>query len=91
MPIDFLKIDGMFVKACLNDLVKLEMIRSINNVGHVMGLKTIAEFVENQQIFDKLGEIEVDYAQGYWNGAPKPWVIEAEALSDTAPIASLSA
>ena len=73
MPIDFLKIDGMFVKDCLNDPVKLEMIRSINSIGHVMGLKTIAEFVENDQIFAKLGEIDVDYAQGYWNGPPKQW------------------
>jgi EAL domain-containing protein (putative c-di-GMP-specific phosphodiesterase class I) len=73
MPIDFLKIDGMFVKDCLDDPVKLEMIKSINSVGHVMGLKTIAEFVENDQIFSKLGEIKVDYAQGYWNGPPKQW------------------
>ena len=63
----------MFVKDCLNDPVKLEMIRSINSIGHVMGLKTIAEFVENDQIFAKLGEIDVDYAQGYWNGPPKQW------------------
>lgn len=73
MPIDFLKIDGMFVKDCLDDPVKLEMIRSINSVGHVMGVKTIAEFVENDAIFDQLGEIDVDYAQGYWNGVPIPW------------------
>ncbi len=73
MPIDFLKIDGMFVKDCLEDAVKLEMIKSINSVGHVMGLKTIAEFVENDQIFSKLGEIDVDYAQGYWNGPPTQW------------------
>ena len=49
------------------------MIRSINSIGHVMGLKTIAEVVENDQIFAKLGEIDVDYAQGYWNGPPKQW------------------
>ena len=73
MPIDFLKIDGIFVKDCLDDPVKLEMIKSINSIGHVMGLKTIAEFVENDQIFAKLGEIDVDYAQGYWNGSPKQW------------------
>lgn len=91
MPIDFLKIDGMFVKDCLDDPVKLEMIRSINSVGHVMGLKTIAEFVENKEIFDRLGEIDVDYAQGYWNGPPQPWAIEASPLNDIRPTAYLSA
>lgn len=75
MPVDFLKIDGMFVKECLNDPVKLEMISSINRVGHVMGLKTIAEFVENQAVFDKLKDIDIDYAQGYWNGKPVPWAL----------------
>ncbi len=76
MPIDYLKIDGMFVKDCLTDPVNLAMIDSINGIGQVMNLKTIAEFVENKEIFNKLGELGVDYAQGYWNGVPKPWVIE---------------
>ncbi len=75
LPIDYLKIDGMFVKDCLNDPVNLEMIKSINGIGHVMGLKTIAEYVENDQIFDTLAEIGVDYAQGFWNGPPQPWAI----------------
>ena len=75
MPVDYLKIDGMFVKDCVNDPVNLEMVGSINGIGQVMGLKTIAEFVENKAIFDKLAEIGVDYAQGYWNGPPKPWLI----------------
>jgi len=38
-------------------------------------MKTIAEFVENDEIFNKIEEIGVDYAQGYWNGPPKPWVL----------------
>ena len=76
MPIDYLKIDGMFVKDCLTDPVNLEMIASINGIGQVMGLKTIAEFVENDDIFNKMGEVGIDYAQGYWNGIPKRWVIE---------------
>ncbi|MFW5450432.1 MAG: putative bifunctional diguanylate cyclase/phosphodiesterase [Methylophagaceae bacterium] len=76
MPIDYLKIDGMFVRDCLTDPVNLEMIDSIHGIGHVMGLKTIAEFVENEEIFEKLRELGVDYAQGYWNGPPQPWVIE---------------
>ena len=76
MPIDYLKIDGMFVKDCLTDPVNLAMIDSINSIGQVMGLKTIAEFVEDKDVFNKLGELGVNYAQGYWNGPPKPWVID---------------
>ncbi|MFT7235274.1 MAG: Amt family ammonium transporter, partial [Methylophagaceae bacterium] len=91
LPIDFLKIDGMFVKNCLEDPVKLEIIRSINSVGHVMGVKTIGEFVENKAIFDKLGEIDVDYAQGYWNGPPVPWALAEITVNDIRPIASLGA
>lgn len=91
LPIDFLKVSGMFVKDCLNDVVKLEMIRSINSVSHVMGLKAIAEFVENEQIFDKLGEIGVDYTQGFWKETPQPWVIADTAFNDIKSIASLSA
>jgi len=70
LPVDYLKIDGLFVKDILVDKVDLAMVRSINEVGHVMGKKTIAEFVENKQIFDLLNELGVDYAQGY--GIAKP-------------------
>jgi len=65
MPVTFLKIDGVFVKEIVEDKVSYAMVKSINEIGHVMGLKTIAEFVENQEILDKLFEIGVDYAQGY--------------------------
>ena len=72
LPVDYLKIDGLFVKDILDDQVDLAMVRSINEVGHVMGKKTIAEFVENKQIFDLLRELGVDYAQGYGIAKPIP-------------------
>lgn len=71
-PVDFLKIDGTFVKGILDDRVDLAMVRSINEVSHVLGKKTIAEFVENRQIFDLLKLLGVDYAQGYGIGKPVP-------------------
>ena len=70
LPVDFLKIDGLFVKDIVTDPVDLAMVRSINEVGHVMGKKTIAEFVENQTILDILKSLGVDYAQGYGIGKP---------------------
>jgi len=72
LPVDYLKIDGLFVKDILEDQVDLAMVKSINEVGHVMGKKTIAEFVENKQIFDLLNELGVDYAQGYGIAKPVP-------------------
>ncbi|MEM8498189.1 MAG: EAL domain-containing protein [Pseudomonadota bacterium] len=72
LPVDYLKIDGMFVKDILTDPIDLAMVRSINDIGHVSGLKTIAEFVENQEIEDKLREIGVDYVQGYGISKPMP-------------------
>lgn len=72
LPVDFLKIDGLFVKDILNDQVDLAMVKSINEVGHVMNKKTIAEFVENEKIFELLRELGVDYAQGYGVGKPLP-------------------
>ncbi|MFW5443527.1 MAG: EAL domain-containing protein [Methylococcaceae bacterium] len=72
LPVDYLKIDGLFVKDILEDKVDLAMVKSINEVGHVMGKKTIAEFVENKQIFMLLKELGVDYAQGYEIAKPVP-------------------
>ena len=74
LEVDFLKIDGMFVKAIANNKVDRAMVESINNVGHVMGLHTIAEFAESDDIINILKEIGVDYAQGY--GVAKPELFE---------------
>ncbi|HUP91698.1 MAG TPA: EAL domain-containing protein [Solimonas sp.] len=65
LPVDFLKIDGSFVKDILENPVDLAIVKSINSVGQEMGIRTIAEFVENQAIYDCVREIGVDYAQGY--------------------------
>ncbi|WP_409316683.1 EAL domain-containing protein [Pseudomonas sp. KCJK9016] len=65
LPVDFLKIDGSFVKDMLDDPINRAMVEVINHIGHVMGKQTIAEFVETAQIEQALLEIGVDYAQGY--------------------------
>ena len=72
LPVDYIKIDGQFVKDILEDKVDLAMVRSINEVGHVMQKKTVAEFVENKDILAVLNQLGVDYAQGYGIGKPVP-------------------
>jgi diguanylate cyclase (GGDEF)-like protein len=69
---DYLKIDGMFVGNISQDKVDYAMVRSITDIGHVMGKRVIAESVENEAVLEKLGEIGVDYAQGFCVGAPRP-------------------
>jgi len=72
LPVDFLKIDGSFVKDIAIDPIDQAMVRSINEIGHVMGKKTIAEFVENDEILHVLQDIGVDYAQGFGIHKPVP-------------------
>ena len=70
-PVDFLKIDGSFVKEILHDPIDREMVRSINEIGHLTGKQTIAEFAENQEIIQMLRGLGVDYAQGYGVSQPQ--------------------
>ncbi|MFQ5935542.1 MAG: EAL domain-containing protein [Acidiferrobacterales bacterium] len=74
LPVDYLKIDGVFVKEIADDPVDFAMVKSINEMGHVMGKRTVAEFVEKEAILLKLREIGVDYAQGYGIARPRPLV-----------------
>ncbi len=74
LHVDYLKIDGMFVKDIVNDPIDRAMVKSINEIGQVMGMETIAEFVENDEITNILEEIGVDYVQGYAFGRPVPLI-----------------
>ncbi|MGK7946734.1 MAG: EAL domain-containing protein [Microcystaceae cyanobacterium] len=73
LPIDYVKIDGRFVRDIIDDPSALAIVEGVNNICHGMGVKTIAEFVENEQILEKLKDIKVDYAQGYGIAIPKKW------------------
>jgi EAL domain-containing protein (putative c-di-GMP-specific phosphodiesterase class I) len=72
LPVDFLKIDGRFVKGLADDPVNQAMVEAINRVGHVMGLATIAEFVESGETLGCLARIGVDFCQGYEVHVPQP-------------------
>ncbi|MCI0653454.1 MAG: EAL domain-containing protein [Methylococcaceae bacterium] len=72
LPVDYLKIDGMFITDILDDPIDFAMVRSINEIGQLMGKKTIAEFVESDAIRHKLQQIGVNYIQGYAVGPPVP-------------------
>jgi diguanylate cyclase (GGDEF)-like protein/PAS domain S-box-containing protein len=72
LPVEYLKIDGVFVKDMLESDIDESMVDAINHIGHVMGLETVAEFVESAQIRDRLMELGVDYVQGYGICRPFP-------------------
>jgi Amt family ammonium transporter len=72
LPVDYLKIDGAFVMDIDKDPMHFAMVKSINEVGQVMGIKTIAEFAASKEIINSLREIGVDNAQGYAVARPVP-------------------
>jgi len=72
LPVDYLKIDGQFVKDIEKDPVDRSMVEAINNIGKVMGIKTIAEYVETTSIATELQRIGVDYGQGWALAKPEP-------------------
>lgn len=85
LEVDYLKIDGSFVRDIATDAIDRAMVEAINNVGHVMQIRTIAEFVENREILAVLRTLGVDYAQGYGIAKPQPFLalLESVAADDT--------
>ncbi len=71
LKVDFIKIDGSFVRAMLEDPMDYSIVQAVNTIGHIAGIKTIAEFVETLDIQEKLVELGIDYAQGYAIQRPK--------------------
>jgi EAL domain-containing protein (putative c-di-GMP-specific phosphodiesterase class I) len=81
-PVDYLKIDGEFVQDMTTDAVDYEIVEAIHNVGRVMGIKTVAESVEDADILAALLLVGVDFAQGYHIGRPVPMMNIAYQTSD---------
>jgi len=83
LPADYIKIDGSFVRDMLDDEIGLAIVESVNRIAHIAGLRTIAEFVETPALLQRLGEMGVDYAQGWAIGRPQPL---PEAVEDRAAV-----
>jgi len=92
LPVDFIKIDGSFVKNVAHDDVDRATVQAINDVGHVMGKRTIGEFVDGEMGLAALREIGVDFAQGDWIARPVPFVAQPVPAARTlaSPIAVLN-
>jgi diguanylate cyclase (GGDEF)-like protein/PAS domain S-box-containing protein len=76
LPVDYLKIDGGFIRNLATDQIDRAMVEAVHRIGHIMGLRTIAEWVQNDAILETLREIGVDYCQGYASGEPQPFLIQ---------------
>jgi len=77
LPVDYLKIDGVFVREIIHDPTAAQIVKAIAKIASVMGIKTIAEFVEDAQILEKLQQLQVDYAQGYGIARPSPLIFNS--------------
>jgi len=82
LPVSFLKIDGKFIKDIVTDSLDRAMVESIKQVGHVMGIQTVAEGVTNAAVVERVRALGVDFAQGNWISPPRP--LAAPASPDAA-------
>jgi diguanylate cyclase (GGDEF)-like protein/PAS domain S-box-containing protein len=72
LPVDYLKIDGSFVRNIEHDSVDYAMVETMNRIGHLLGKRTVAEYAENELTIGLLAKMGVDFAQGYGVCLPKP-------------------
>jgi EAL domain-containing protein (putative c-di-GMP-specific phosphodiesterase class I) len=72
LPVDFLKIDGTFIRDILSDPVDYAVVKAINELAHLLGKETIAEFVDTHELADELQLMGINHAQGYTYAQPRP-------------------
>jgi len=80
LPVDYLKIDGNFVKNIVNDPIDKATVECFKQIGEIMKIQTIAEYVENDDIARQLKEIGINYAQGYGIGRPAPLIFASPVI-----------
>ncbi len=81
LNVDYVKIDGSFVKNMLDNEMDGAIVEAVNKIGHIAGMQTIAEFVENDTILKRLTELGVDYAQGWAVAHPQPFTLQKSATA----------
>jgi EAL domain-containing protein (putative c-di-GMP-specific phosphodiesterase class I) len=72
-PVDGIKIDGLFVRGITKSYLDFALTEAIARVAKALGLGTVAEYVESEEIAQKLRGLGIEYGQGYWIGRPLPW------------------
>ena len=72
-PVDGIKVDGLFVKGVAKNYLDYALVESIHKIGQSLGLQTVAEYVESEEIARKLTQIGIAYGQGYWLSPPRTW------------------
>jgi EAL domain-containing protein (putative c-di-GMP-specific phosphodiesterase class I) len=80
LPVDFLKIDGTFVRDMAADEMDCAIVEAINRIAHILGMQTVAEIVEDQATLDRLRLLGVDYAQGFHIARPEPLQTSLQAV-----------
>lgn len=88
LPVDYLKIDGSFIRNIVHDPIDRAMAETINRVGHIMGLQTVGEFAESAEVISELQALGVDFAQGYGVQPPRPLPARQIGISRGAPAPS---
>jgi len=83
LPVDYLKIDGCFIRNIHDDEMDYALVESINQIGHILGMKTVAEYVDSKEKMDQLIRIGVDFAQGNHLGRPQPFELFTTRLKET--------
>ncbi|MEL6322544.1 MAG: EAL domain-containing protein, partial [Cyanobacteria bacterium J06626_14] len=78
LPIDYLKIDGNFIRGITQDQFSQAVVRAVNNIGHLIGLKTVAEFVSTPAILETVKTLGIDFVQGHGIATPAPLPSRAE-------------
>ncbi len=85
LPLDYIKIDGVFIKEIVTNQLDQAVVSSVVSIAKVLGIKTVAEFVDSNEAVQKLADLEIDYAQGYLFSKPEPLQdMQAEGLSKVA-------
>jgi len=87
LPVDYLKIAGMFIKDMANDPMDYAIVDAINRISHILGMQTVAEAVEDAETLEKITALKIDYAQGYFVAEPEALVQD----ENTEPVAVQSA